>query len=145
LCGFGLPGQGFYGIHIPADKEVKKKEVLGIMSIKSGQASVGIIENELKHLFREVTKWTIKKLGDEESYLVTFHSEEIRFQIVKFWSFKFETANVKDKVTPTEMSTEVDGKLESVWVKVHKYPSIARKEEVAMEIAILLKIQKKRT
>jgi hypothetical protein len=43
LCGFGLPGQGFYGIHIPADKEVKKKELLGIMSINSGQASVGII------------------------------------------------------------------------------------------------------
>lgn len=88
-------------------------------------------------MFREVTKWTIKKLGDE-SYLVTFPSEEIRFQIVKFWSFEFETANVKAKVTPIEMSTEVDGKLESLWVKVHKYPSIARKEEVAMEIAYLI-------
>jgi hypothetical protein len=138
LCGFGLPGNGFYSIHIPAEKEVKKKEVLGIMSIKSGQASVGVIETELRHLFREVPKWTIKKLTEEDSYLITFPSEDIRFQVAKFKSFEFETANIKAKVTPTEMSSESDGKLESVWVKAHKLPQIARKEEVVMEIAYLI-------
>lgn len=33
LCGFGMPGQGFYSVHIPTDKEEKMKEVLGIMII----------------------------------------------------------------------------------------------------------------
>jgi hypothetical protein len=138
LCGFGLPGNGFYSIHIPAEKEVKKKEVLGVMSIKSGQAPVGVIETELRHLFREVPQWTIKKLTEEDSYLITFPSEDIRFQVAKFKSFEFETANIKAKVTPTEMSSESDGKLESVWVKEHKLPQIARKEEVVMEIAYLI-------
>jgi hypothetical protein len=114
IYGFGLPGNGFYIIHIPAEKEVKKKEVLGIMSIKSGQASVGVIETELKHLFREVPQWTIKKLTEEDIYLITFPNEDIRFQVAKFKSFEFETANIKAKVTPTDMSSESDGKLESV-------------------------------
>lgn len=138
LCGFGLPGNGFYSIHISAEKEVKKKEVLGIMSIKSGQASVGVIEMELKHLFREVPQWTIKKLTEEDSYLITFPNEDIRFQVAKFRSFEFETANVKAKVTPMEMSSESDGKLELVWVKAHKFSSITRKDEVSMEIAYLI-------
>lgn len=49
LCGFGLPGQGFYGICIPADKEEKKKEILGIMIIEYGIATVESIEKELVH------------------------------------------------------------------------------------------------
>jgi hypothetical protein len=60
MCGYGIPGQGFYSIHLPVEKEVKTKEVLGLMHIKNGQACLGIVERELKHLFREATKWTIK-------------------------------------------------------------------------------------
>jgi hypothetical protein len=73
-------------------------------------------------------------LGDENKYMVTFPGEEMRYQVAKFKSFEFETANVKAKVTPTEMSAEADGKLESVWVRVHRFPTFARKVEVAMEI-----------
>jgi hypothetical protein len=58
LCGFGFPGQGFYSIHTPSDRNAKdKKEVLGIMVIEAGFANVEIIERELRHLFREVPKW----------------------------------------------------------------------------------------
>jgi hypothetical protein len=138
LCGFGLPGQGFYSIHVPNDKEVKKTEVLGIMHILSGQASVGTIERELRHLYRDVRIWTIKQMSEGDRYLVTFPSEEMRHPIAKFKSFEFETANVKAKVTPTEMSAEADGKLESVWVRAHRFPTFARKVEVAMEIGYLV-------
>jgi hypothetical protein len=58
--------------------------------------------------------------------------------VAKFKSFEFETANVKAKVTPTEMSAEADGKLESVWVRVHRFPTFARKVEVVMEIGYLV-------
>jgi hypothetical protein len=72
MCGYGIPGQGFYNIHLPVDKEVKTKEVLGLMHIKSGHASIGIVEREMRHLFREVTKWTIKQLKGEDKYMITF-------------------------------------------------------------------------
>jgi hypothetical protein len=44
LCGYGIPGQGFYSIHLPIEREVKNKEVLSIVHIKSGQASLEIVE-----------------------------------------------------------------------------------------------------
>jgi hypothetical protein len=66
LCGYGIPDQGFYSIRIPAEKEVKKNEVLGIMHVINGQASVESIERELRHLFREVPTWTIKKMGGQK-------------------------------------------------------------------------------
>jgi hypothetical protein len=34
MCGYGIPGQGFYSIHLLVEKEVKTKEVLGLMHKK---------------------------------------------------------------------------------------------------------------
>jgi hypothetical protein len=137
LCGYGILGQGFYSIRVPVDKETKKREVLGVMNIMSGLAFAEIIERELKHLFREVPRWTIKQM-DSERYLIKFPTEEIRYQVAKFKSFEFETANVKAKVTPTDMSADAEDKLEIVWIKVHKFPPFARKEDIVMEIAYLV-------
>jgi hypothetical protein len=79
LCGYGIPGQGFYSIHIPNDKKDSgRREVLGIMIIEDGQASVEIIEKELRHLFREVPKWTIKKMSADNEYMISFPNEDIR-------------------------------------------------------------------
>jgi hypothetical protein len=64
LYGFGIPGQGFYNFHLPTEKEVRKKEVLGILQINSGQTSPAMIERELQHLYSEVPKWTVKKLSE---------------------------------------------------------------------------------
>jgi hypothetical protein len=108
------------------------------MHIQSGQASVGIIERELRHLYRDIRNWNIKQMREEDRYMVTFPSEEMRYQVAKFKSFEFETANVKAKVIPTEMSAEADGKLESVWVRAHRFPLFARKVEVVMEIGYLV-------
>jgi hypothetical protein len=62
----------------------------------------------------------------------------MRYQVAKFKSFEIETTNVKAKVIPTEMSAESDGKLESVWVRAHRFPTFARKVEVVMEIGYLV-------
>jgi hypothetical protein len=138
MCGYGIPGEGFYNIHLLVDKEVKTKEVLGLMHIKSGHASLGIVEREMRHLFREVTKWTINQLKGEDKYMITFPNEDMRYQVAKFRSFEFETANVKAKVIPTNLSVGADDKLEIVWVKAYNFPPIARKEEVVREIAYLV-------
>jgi hypothetical protein len=99
---------------------------------------VGIIERELRHLYRDIRNWNIKQMREEDRYMVTFPSEEMRYQVAKFKSFEFETANVKAKVIPTEMSAEADGKHESVWVRAHRFPLFARKVEVVMEIGYLV-------
>jgi hypothetical protein len=138
LCGYGILGQGFYSIRVPVDKEIKKGEVLGVMNIVCGIASTEIIERELIHLFREVPKWTIKQMDSEDKYLVKFPNEEIRYQVAKFKSFEFETANVKAKVTPTDMAVDAEEKLEIIWVKAYKFPPFARKEDIVMEIAYLI-------
>jgi hypothetical protein len=138
MCGYGIPGQGFYSIHLPVEREEKTKEVLGLMHILSGQASLHIVERELKHLFREVNKWTIKQLKGEDKYMITFPNEDMRYQVAKFRSFEFETANVKAKVIPTNLSVGADDKLETVWVKAYNFPPIARKEEVVREVAYLV-------
>jgi hypothetical protein len=137
LYGFGIPGQGFYNFHLPNDREVKKKEVLGFLQINYGQASPAIIERELNHLYPEVKKWAVKQLHEEGRYLITFPNEEIRNQMAKFKSFEFETANIKAKVIPTQMSAGADGKLDVVWIRAYNIPPIARKVETVMEIANL--------
>lgn len=53
LCGFGIPGQGYHSMHIPTDREKKKNEVLGIMTIEYGFITANGIERHLRHLFRK--------------------------------------------------------------------------------------------
>jgi hypothetical protein len=61
LCGFGLQGQGFYYIQIPEEEgEPQLKTFPGILSMREGRASETIIDNELKHLFRGGSGWTIQ-------------------------------------------------------------------------------------
>jgi hypothetical protein len=138
LCGFVLPSLGFYGIRIPVDKEKKKKEVLGIMIIECGIATIESIEKELVHLFREVPKWKIKMMDEENKYIITFPSEAIRHQVARFRGFDFETSIVKARVIPTKMSAEADSNLEVVWVKDFNFPSKAKTVEVVMKIAYLV-------
>jgi hypothetical protein len=138
LCGFGIPGQGFYSIHISTDKAKSKKEVRGILVVETGEASVEIIEKELIHLFNEVPKWSIRKMGGENEYMISFPTEDIRHQCSRFRSFEFETAEVKAKVIPTDISPDADGSLELVWVKAFNLHPDARKEDTVMELAYLI-------
>jgi hypothetical protein len=139
LCGYGIPGQGFYSIHIPTEKkESGKKEVLGIMIIEEGQANVEIIEKELRHLFKEVPRWNIKKMSVDNEYMISLPNEDIRYQCSRFSGFKFVTSPVTAKVIHTELSPESDGKLEVVWVKAFNFPEVARKEDIIMEVAYVV-------
>jgi hypothetical protein len=139
LCGFGIPGQGFYSIDMPSDRGAKaKKEVLGILIVESGEANVEIIEKELRHLFKEAPKWNIKKMNEENEYMICFPNEDMRHQFLRFRSFEFETTAIKAKVIPTDMSPEADGSLEVVWVKAYNVYPDARKEDIIMELAYLV-------
>lgn len=139
MCGFGIPGQGFYSIHIPSDRgTMAKKEVLGILVVESGEANVEIIEKEMRHLFKEVSKWNIKKMSGVNEYMIGFPNEDMRHRCSRFRIFEFETAAIKAKVIPTDISPEADGSLEVVWVKAYNVYADARKEDTVMELAYLV-------
>ncbi|RLN13610.1 hypothetical protein C2845_PM09G03720 [Panicum miliaceum] len=133
-----MPGQGFYSMHLPTDKAEKKREVLGIMVIEQGTASIEVTEKELTHLFKDVQNWPIKKLQATGEYLITFPSEAIREQLSRFKGFDFLTSEVKAKVLATDSYAEADDKLEVVWVKAFNLPSRAKAVEVVMELAYIV-------
>jgi hypothetical protein len=103
LCGFGMPGQGFYSIQFPDKKDNSQlKSFPRLLIVFEGVASEEIVETELKYLFKGRTSWTISQLGDME-FILYFPSEELRFELTKFKSFEFATAPIKAKVEPTSL------------------------------------------
>jgi hypothetical protein len=108
------------------------------MIIEAGFANVEIIERGLRHLFRDVPKWVIKKMSDENEFMISFPNEDLRHQCSRFRGFEFETADVKARVIPTDLSPEADGKLEVLWVKGFNFSPDARKEDIVMEVAYIV-------
>lgn len=96
------------------------------------------IGKELRQLFKGISKCSIKKMNEDNQYLITFPSESIREQFSRFRGFDFQTSIVKVKVIPTKMSYGVDDNLDVVWVKAFNLPSNAKNVEIIMEVAYLV-------
>jgi hypothetical protein len=111
------------------------------MVVEAGEANVEIIEKELRHLFKEVPKWTIRNMSGDNEYMIRFPNEDIRHQCSRFRGFEIETADVKVKVIPTDLSPDANGSLEVVWVKAYNMQPDARKEETIMELAYLVDLK----
>jgi hypothetical protein len=98
ICGFGMPGQAFYSIHVLEEEEDRlPKTFLGLLTIKEGVATEGVIDIELKHVLKRKSVWTIKKI-DDDTYLLDFPSAKLRDELTKFKGFEFATAYIKAKV-----------------------------------------------
>ena len=52
LCGFGIPGQGFYSLQVAGLQLLEQVAASGVVHIKEGVAFVNKIEAELKHLIK---------------------------------------------------------------------------------------------
>jgi hypothetical protein len=137
VCGFGLPGQGFYNIRVPI-KKGGKKEARGVMTILQGAATVEMIRTELRALFRENVDWEITKLSIEKEFMIVFPNDDKRHQLARIKNFEFETANIKAHVRPTELNPGANGYLEVVWVWAYNFPDYALSPEVVMEVAHLV-------
>jgi hypothetical protein len=125
LCGFGLQGQEFYYIQIPEEEgEPQLKTFPGILSMREGRASETIIDNELKHLFRGGSGWTIQQLGENE-FIVHFPNDELRYELTKFMCFGFATTYVQVSVQATNLEKEAMSVLETTWVKASGFPTKA--------------------
>jgi hypothetical protein len=92
---------------VPEDEEVDNEETFpGLLTVKEGVSNEAIIDDELKHLFKGRSSWTIKKM-DEDEYILHFPSVELRDELNKFKGFEFATVIIKAKVVPIEMEKEV--------------------------------------
>jgi hypothetical protein len=130
ICGYGMLGQAFYSISVPEDEDNKlPKTFPGLLTIKEG-----VIDLELKHLFKGRSGWTVKKI-DKDSLLLDFPTIQLRDQLTTFKGFEFATAYIEAKVEPTEMEMEAVSILEETWVNATGFPRKAKKSEVIKEIA----------
>jgi hypothetical protein len=69
ICGFGMPEQAFYSIHVPGEgggSSSQPKTFPGILTIREGVANEHVIDAELKHLIKGKSRWTIKRIGEDE-------------------------------------------------------------------------------
>jgi hypothetical protein len=51
VCGFGIPGQGFYAIDI-LEVKIKVNQAMGFLTVLEGEATKEKISKELKNLVR---------------------------------------------------------------------------------------------
>lgn len=130
LCGFGIPGQGFYSLHVDATETSGTRTLVrGILIVIQGVATVPKIINELKNLFLGLQwDWKVKQLSDKE-FLISFPSEDVRSKISSCKSFDFDTSSIKASVVETGMTEEAIDELAIVWVKIYGIPKLARAEE----------------
>lgn len=139
LCGFGIPGQGFYSLHVDIpENELARIPVRGILTVIEGVATVGMVVNELKNLFVGLNwEWKVKQLNEKE-FLINFPSEEVRSKISTCKSFDFDTCHIKASVVETGMTEEAIDELAVVWVKIFGIPKSARNEDAVKAIVELV-------
>jgi hypothetical protein len=127
ICGHRTLGHTFYNINVPEEDEedYPPKTFPGILTIREGVDKEALIDLDLKHLFKGMSWWTIKKLGEDE-FLLNFPSEDLRNELTKFKCFEFATAIVKAKMEPTNLD-EVVCALEETWVKATGFPRKQKK------------------
>lgn len=139
LCRFGIPGQGFYSLHVDIpENELARIPVRGILTVIEGVATVGMVVNELKNLFVGLNwEWKVKQLNKKE-FLINFPSEEVRSKISTCKSFDFDTCHIKASVVETGMTEEAIDELAIVWVKIFGIPKSARNEDAVKAIVELV-------
>jgi hypothetical protein len=65
ICGFRIPGQGFYFIDIPASR-VKVNQATSFITILVGEANEEKIDKELKNLVRSDWDFRVRKSHYQE-------------------------------------------------------------------------------
>ena len=60
LCGFGIPGQMFYSMHVPMeeDEQVQSSTTV-VMHIREGVGSVAKVTTELRYLINSSWDWQV--------------------------------------------------------------------------------------
>jgi len=136
MFGFGIPGQGFYALNFPEAK-VKTHQATGMLTILDGEATEGKIDRELKNLVRENWDFKVKQIHFQE-FLVVFPDKNTLHTFTKFAEFQMPIYGLKGRIEKTERDAETSSLLQTVWIKVHNIPDLARETEAVKEIVALV-------
>jgi hypothetical protein len=136
ICGFGIPGQGFYSIDI-LEARVKVNQATGFLTILEGEANEDKIDKELKNLVRGDWDFRVNK-SDKQEYMVIFPDKGTLGMFSKLSEFEMPLFGLKGTIEVINVVPEASSVLHIVWVNISDIPGIAKEVETVREIANLV-------
>lgn len=136
MLGFGIPGQGFYALNFPEAK-IKTHQSTGLLTILEGEAFEEKVDKELRHLVKEKWDFKVKQIHLQE-YLVVFPDKSSLETFTKLSEFQMSLFGLKGRIERTERDLETSSMLQTIWIKVHGVPDLAREVDQVKEIVSLV-------
>jgi hypothetical protein len=133
---FSILGQGFYSINIPVSK-AKEYSASGILIVLDGDATEGKIDKQLKNLVKEDWDFKVKKI-DKAEFLVGFPDKSSLDTFTKLSEFQMSLFGLKGKLEKASRDQETSSVLQTVWIKIHNVPDVAKEVETIKEIVNLV-------
>jgi hypothetical protein len=104
LCGYGLPGQMFYSLHVPIEEEDSAKSpITAIMKIVHGKASVSKVTTELQYLLKSTWDWQVKRIASDEYMFVVPTATYLDF-LTRFQEFKCKINDITVSVERSDFN-----------------------------------------
>lgn len=135
LFGFGIPDQGFYAMELPVSQD-KQDQAVGLVSIKEGEATTDMINEDLKLVVSDKWDFKARKL-DDSSFLVVFPDKGTLDTFSRF-AFELPICKLKVKISKSTINPKVSSVLQSCWVKIGNIPGEAKEEMTVRELAALV-------
>ena len=138
LCGFGIPGQMFYSMHVPMEEDEQvQSSTTAVMHIREGVGSVAKATTELRYLINSSWDWQVRKIANGMYEFVAPSKADLDL-LIKFTEFQCRSSDLKVCVERSSLATDSFASLSSVWVRASGFPQWARKEKVVEEVAFLI-------
>lgn len=132
MFGFRIPGQGLYALNF-LEARIKTHQATRLLIILEGEATEEKIDKELKHLVREKWDFKVKQIHLQE-YLVVFPDKISLDMFSKLYEFQMSLFGLKGKLEKTARDSNTSSLLQTIWIKVHGVPDLAREVESVKEI-----------
>ncbi|KAG2568785.1 hypothetical protein PVAP13_7NG400750 [Panicum virgatum] len=136
MFGFGFPGQGFHCLEIPGLTKKKSTDHMGLIQIKSGEANVEKVEEELKYLIDAKWHWKVRKICETE-YLATFPNKMILDTFSRSKSIDLAFHNISATIAQSDLDRFVSSVLQTGWVQMYNIPDFTKSIEAVTLIAEL--------
>lgn len=118
------------------DAKASPENILGLVTILAGSASVMKVDRELKNLIDDEWDFKVKQLASGD-YLASFPDVISVDMFSKFNSVDLALYGLKVRIAKTKMEATASAILQSTWIKVFGIPSFAREEEIVKELTSL--------
>lgn len=94
MCGYGMPGQLFYNIHVPLNEEdVARSQIIAIMKVIEGKGSMAKITSKLWYVICSTWDWQVKKISSDDYKFVVPSAKDLEF-LTKFKEFKWKIIHI---------------------------------------------------